>query len=117
MRLLISIICIIFLLGCGIKNNEQQQDLQAQPVLKDSIQKKKDSIPISSELPRGLDTTIDESSRFIAGLPMSSNRLRGIANYGFYSAHAKRLQELFRRVKSKRLKPMSDFSQAELASD
>ena len=117
MRLLISMICIIFLLGCDIKNNEQQQDLQAQPVLKDSIQKKKDSIPISTELPRGLDTTIDESSRFIAGLPMSSNRLRGIANYGFYSAHAKRLQELFRRVKSKRLKPMSDFSQAELASD
>lgn len=117
MRLLIGIVCIIFLLGCETQNNEKKNDLQAHPILKDSVQKKKDTIPISSELPRGLDTTIDESSRFIAGLPMASNRLRGIAGYGFYGVHTKRLQELFRRVKTKRLKPMSDFSQTELSTD
>ncbi|MGA1308087.1 MAG: hypothetical protein ACO30M_09385 [Candidatus Kapaibacteriota bacterium] len=117
MRLLIGIGCIIFLLGCETQNNEKKNDLQAHPILKDSVQKKKDTIPISSELPRGLDTTIDESSRFIAGLPMASNRLRGIASYGFYGVHTKRLQELFRRVKTKRLKPMSDFSQTELSTD
>ncbi|MGA1414737.1 MAG: hypothetical protein ACO323_06800, partial [Candidatus Kapaibacteriota bacterium] len=117
MRLLIGIVCIIFLLGCETQNNEKKNDLQAHPILKDSVQKKKDTIPISSELPRGLDTTIDESSRFIAGLPLASNRLRGIASYGFYGVHTKRLQELFRRVKTKRLKPMSDFSQSELSTD
>jgi hypothetical protein len=117
MRLLIGICCIMILLGCEVKNTEKHNDLQAQTVQKDSVRNNKDTIPISSELPRGLDTTIDESSRFIAGLPMASNRLRGIAGYGFYGVHTKRLQELFRRVKTKRLKPMSDFSQTELSSD
>lgn len=117
MRLLIGIGCIMILLGCEVKNTEKHNDLQAQTVQKDSVRNNKDTIPISSELPRGLDTTIDESSRFIAGLPMASNRLRGIAGYGFYGVHTKRLQELFRRVKTKRLKPMSDFSQTELSSD
>lgn len=117
MRLLLSICCIFSLLGCDVQNKEEKNDLQAHPIAKDSINKKKDTIPVSSELPRGLDTTIDETSRFIAGLPMAGNRLRGVASYGFYQVHTKRMQELFRRVKSKRLQSMTQFSQSELAAD
>ena len=99
------------------KSQEQQSDLHAETIQKsDSIKKEKSQQPIS-ELPRGLDTTIDESSRFIAGLPLASNRLRGMSQNPFYQSHSKRLIELFNRVKSKRLNAMSGFSQAELASD
>lgn len=118
MKILLIALCIISLLGCNTSSDQNKNnDLQAQTINTDSIAKKKDTIPISSELPRGLDTTIDESSRFIAGLPMGGNRLRGMTQYGFYGAHAKRLQDLFRKVKTKRLQPMSQFAQTELASD
>ncbi len=117
--LFVLIIACISFWGCDIqqKEQEQQTELHAQTLPKKDTIQKKEASKVSTELPRGLDTTIDESSRFIAGLPLASNRLRGISQYPFYTSHAKRLQELFKRVKSKRLNAMSEFSQKELASD
>lgn len=99
------------------RSQEQQSELHAETIQKSDSIKKEKSQQSTSELPRGLDTTIDESSRFIAGLPLASNRLRGMSQNLFYQSHSKRLIELFNRVKSKRLNAMSGFSQAELASD
>jgi hypothetical protein len=119
MTVLLLIIASISFWGCEMnqRSQEQQSELHAETIqISDSIKKEKSQQPIS-ELPRGLDTTIDESSRFIAGLPLASNRLSGMSQNQFYQSHSKRLIELFKRVKSKRLNAMSGFSQAELASD
>jgi hypothetical protein len=119
MPVLLLIIACILLLGCDSQHQSQQEnsELHAQAIVKSDTIQKAEQKEVSSELPRGLDTTINESSRFIAGLPLSSNRLRGITKYPFYTLHAKRLNDLFGRVKSKRLNAMSTFSQTELAAD
>ena len=102
MTVLLLIIASISFWGCDIqqKAQEQQSELHAETIKQSDTIKKTESQDISSELPRGLDTTIDESSRFIAGLPLSSNRLRGMSQYPFYQSQAKRLIELFKRQTS-----------------
>ena len=119
MTVLLIIIASLSFWGCDFqqKTPEQQSELHAETITTTDTVAKQGKQQISTELPRGLDTTIDESSRFIAGLPLASNRLRAISQYPFYQSHSKRLTELFKRVKSKRLNAMSGFSQSELASD
>ncbi len=93
MTVLLLIIASISFWGCerNQRSQEQQSELHAETIqISDSIKKEKSQQPIS-ELPRGLDTTIDESSRFIAGLPLASNRLRGMSQNLFYQSHSKRL--------------------------
>ena len=112
---------LLTLIGCYDENTQNQStrkvvSLTSKP--KVTLNKKDSSaVPISYELPRGLDTTIDETSRFIAGLPMAGNRLNSLAQTDFYTNHKKRIIDLFARVKSRRLNSMSDFAKSDLVMD
>lgn len=113
-----------FIIGCN-KSDQQFSEAQAQqahkPIIKKSIPKTKSKTIVQSlegfELPITIDTSIQEYASFIGGLSHSSDRLRFIKNNGFYITHAKRMNDVFKRVKTKRLSQMQMFSQVELASD
>ena len=117
-------LCISFSMGCN-QSDKQFSEAQAQhankPIIKKSIPKSKAKPIVQSlegfDLPISIDTSIQEYASFIGGLSHSSDRLKLIKNNGFYTAHAKRINDVFKRVKTKRLSQMQMFSQMELASD
>ncbi|GDX65577.1 hypothetical protein LBMAG36_06430 [Chlorobiota bacterium] len=118
------LLCIFFSIGCN-QSDKQFSEAQAQqpikPTIKKSIPKSKAKPIVQSlegfDLPISIDTSIQEYASFIGGLSHSSDRLKLIKNNGFYTAHAKRINDVFKRVKTKRLSQMQMFSQMELASD
>lgn len=118
------LLCIFFSIGCN-QSDKQFSEAQAQqpikPTIKKSIPKSKAKPIVQSiegfEVPISIDTSIQEYASFIGGLSHSSDRLKSIKNNGFYAAHAKRMNDVFKRVKTKRLAQMQTFSQMELASD
>lgn len=121
---LILLLCISFSTGCN-QSEKQFSEAQAQqankPIIKKSIPKSKAKAKAQSiegfEMPISIDTSIQEYASFIGGLSHSSDRLKLIKNNGFYTAHSKRINDVFKRVKTKRLSQMQMFSQMELASD
>jgi hypothetical protein len=121
---LLLLLCISFSIGCN-QSDKQFSEAQAQqpikPTTKKSIPKSKAKPIVQSiegfEVPISIDTSIQEYASFIGGLSHSSDRLKLIKNNGFYTAHAKRMNDVFKRVKTKRLSQMQMFSQMELASD
>ena len=121
---LLLLLCISFSIGCN-QSEKQFSEARAQqankPIIKKSIPKSKAKPIVQSiegfDLPISIDTSIQEYASFIGGLSHSSDRLKLIKNNGFYTAHAKRINDVFKRVKTKRLSQMQMFSQMELASD
>lgn len=121
---LLLLLCISFSIGCN-QSEKQFSEAQAQqankPIIKKSIPKSKAKPIVQSiegfDLPISIDTSIQEYASFIGGLSHSTDRLKLIKNNGFYTAHAKRINDVFKRVKTKRLSQMQMFSQMELASD
>ena len=121
---LLLLLGIFFSIGCN-QSEKQFSEAQAQqpikPTIKKSIPKSKAKPIVQSiegfEVPISIDTSIQEYASFIGGLFHSSDRLKLIKNNGFYTAHAKRINDVFKRVKTKRLSQMQMFSQMELASD
>jgi len=118
------LLCIFFSTGCNQsdkKFSEAQAQQPIKPTIKKSIPKSKAKPIVQSiegfEVPISIDTSIQEYASFIGGLSHSSDRLKSIKNNGFYTAHAKRMNDVFKRVKTKRLSQMQTFSQMELASD
>ena len=117
-------LCISFSMGCN-QSDKQFSEARAQqankPIIKKSIPKSKAKPIVQSlegfDLPISIDTSIQEYASFIGGLSHSTDRLKLIKNNGFYTAHAKRINDVFKRVKTKRLSQMQMFSQMELASD
>ena len=121
---LLLLLCISFSIGCN-QSEKQFSEARAQqankPIIKKSIPKSKAKPIVQSlegfDLPISIDTSIQEYASFIGGLSHSTDRLKLIKNNGFYTAHAKRINDVFKRVKTKRLSQMQMFSQMELASD